>query len=101
MKVTDCLIPAVLTVAACWAGFKACSCPTSSARPVDNSGRTSIVVEYPGIGWAELRGPARWHVLDLCTGDPIPAASNGSIKGPNHAGCIMNPYCAAGAGCNK
>jgi hypothetical protein len=38
----------------------------NSAEPVDNSGKTSIVVIYghPDSGnWAEIRGPARYTVL--------------------------------------
>lgn len=66
-------IPAILTIAACIAGFTICANPISPNRPVDDSGETSIVVyigDMDGGYWAELRGPARWDVLE-CIGEPI------------------------------
>lgn len=33
-------------------------------RPIDSTGRTSIVVEYENGDWCELRGPGRFQLLD-------------------------------------
>lgn len=92
MKVRDCLIPTIVTLASCYAGFKVCGERVSPYRPVDSSGRTSIVVEIDGIGWCELRGPARWKVLEDCTGPPIVEAEAIVPSGPACEGCIDNPY---------
>jgi hypothetical protein len=32
--------------------------------PTDNTGRTSIVVEFTNGDWCELRGPGRFRLLD-------------------------------------
>lgn len=98
MKIRDCLIPAVLTVVSCWAGFKACSDPVSEHVPADNSGRTSIVIDIEGIGWCELRGPARWKVLDDCTGPPIVPTKRVVQAKANYEGFIVNPHCISPAG---
>lgn len=38
--------------------------PNHPDKPVDDTGRTSIVVEYDCDGWVELRGPARFTLLN-------------------------------------
>lgn len=35
-----------------------------SDGPTDNTGRTSIVVEYENGDWCELRGPGRFTLLN-------------------------------------
>jgi hypothetical protein len=47
--------------------------------PVDNTGRTSIVVEVPGLGWVELRGPARFATLELF-GQPVTAEQDVTFR---------------------
>lgn len=80
MRITNCLIPTIVTALACWAGYETCGENHFSNRPVDETGRTSIVVEFGNGDWAELRGPARWDVLE-CIGEPINVVDYGDGTG--------------------
>ena len=92
MKVSEVWIPAILTIAACGFGFAACGGRPSPARPVDDTGRTSIVIQFDDNTWCELRGPARWKVLDDCTGPPIVEPVPHVQAKADCEGCISNPY---------
>jgi len=64
MKLYEIAAPAIATVVGTIAGYEAGSSGPSPNLPIDNTGRTSIIVDYDNEGWCELRGPARYRVLD-------------------------------------
>lgn len=58
MKIQEQLIPPVATIVGLWIGFavgKHEAGRIDPASPTDQSGRTSIVVEYDQHDWCELR----------------------------------------------
>ena len=85
----------IVTGIAFWGGQMSCA---DSDGTIDLTGRTSIVVELENGDWAELRGPARFAVLDGFAPPDNPVREGDYSKGAQYVGSegiINNPYCAA------
>lgn len=109
MRLRDCIIPTIAVVL----GFKV-GCQLGqqeyrpdASKPIDNSGQTSVIVEYDRFGgWAEIRGPARFRVLDewqafgSVPNYEAPAAYNvgtapaSSAEWSDFPGLVRNPHYA-------